>query len=382
MQVPALHTPQAHGATTTANGRLDYIDSLRGIASLLVIWLHVGEVFATVSRQGVWTYDAAAAINAGRVGVVLFFAISGFVIPSSLRATAGLGTRGALRAFAIHRFCRLYPAYWFSVLASCVLGWTFTQPIPTGTALANLTMVQTMFGVVDVIGLYWTLRIELVFYVLCAALFAIGVLHRPAWLAAGVLTGLAGYFGGNLLRYATGAGRAGFEWPEQIRQFPLYALFLSFMFWGALFRRWHDGELRLRADWGGAVLVGLPVLIFIMPVAALILSRWRPFPATDHLAHAVGIGLFILGATAFRLRGRIAPWLGAISYSLYLFHPIVFFGMYEVVRRRWGLMGLPVGAHVLIAMACTIAFAALTYYAIERPAIRFGRRIAPGRGPP
>ena len=64
--------------------RFSHIDALRGIAALLVIWLHVSEVFVHISpetaAQGTALYTVAWAVDVGRVGVVVFFAISGFVV--------------------------------------------------------------------------------------------------------------------------------------------------------------------------------------------------------------------------------------------------------------------------------------------------------------
>ena len=376
--IPSVATTvAAHASAIQATFRLDYIDSLRGIAALLVIWLHVSEVFVRLSTSGAWLYDAAWAINSGRVGVVLFFAISGFVIPSSLRSTAPGGAREALRAFLIHRFFRLFPVYWVSVLAACMLGWTLMQPFSVSTALMNLTMVQTVFGFPDVIGLYWTLRIELVFYALCAGLFVIGGLHWPAWLAAGVVAGLLCYVGGHALRRLIPSE----TWPEDLVQFPSYALFLAFMFWGALFRRWHDGRLHFAPTASAAVLVLFPLLVCTAPPLIALLNFWRPTRLGDTVAHALGLGTFILCTTCWRLRGPVGAWLGEISYSLYLFHPIVFYVLFELVRqgRVPALAGLHVGTYVFLSVLLTIGVASATYYGIERPAIRLGRRMAPGR---
>ena len=74
--------------------RYAHIDALRGIAVLFVVWLHVSEAYksiASVSSQ--WVYDVAHTINAGRIGVVIFFAISGFVISHSIKGDIKSGSK-------------------------------------------------------------------------------------------------------------------------------------------------------------------------------------------------------------------------------------------------------------------------------------------------
>src|SRR6218665_1482104 len=93
--------------------RLVHIDAMRAIAALLVVWVHIAETLAPVAGERGWVYDVARELNVGGIGVTMFFLISGFVIPSSLRDDRPRGEE--LRVFAIRRFFRLYPAFWFSL---------------------------------------------------------------------------------------------------------------------------------------------------------------------------------------------------------------------------------------------------------------------------
>ncbi|MDD5036702.1 MAG: acyltransferase [Methylococcaceae bacterium] len=162
------------------DSRLSHIDSLRGIAVILVVWMHVAEVFVGLSPQtresGGFLYDMARTVDFGRIGVVLFFSISGFVICKSL---SGNVIKGGMN-FLIRRFFRLFPAYWLSVPLGLVsVWWLFDKPISAKVALVGLTMTPSLFDTVPIMGHYWTLETELVFYVLCLALFILGILNRP-----------------------------------------------------------------------------------------------------------------------------------------------------------------------------------------------------------
>ena len=66
--------------------------------------------------------------------------------------------------------------------------------------------------------------------------------------------------------------------------------------------------------------------------------------------------------------------MGAISYSLYLFHPVVMYSMAWVIQHgdmAW-LQGWYTGAYMAVALLGTVALSALTYYGIELPAMRMG----------
>ena len=165
---PELRHPHA--------ARLPVLDGLRLIAALMVVSYHYtyrapgpwGEHTATVFS------DVGPVTGYGWLGVQLFFIISGFVICMS-------AWDRSLSAFAVSRVARLYPAYWFGVLATAslvaVLGPQSTLP-SAGRLLANLTMLQTPLGVPDIDGVYWTLWVELRFYVLIALLVWRGLTYR------------------------------------------------------------------------------------------------------------------------------------------------------------------------------------------------------------
>ncbi|MCB1887694.1 MAG: acyltransferase, partial [Rhodocyclaceae bacterium] len=225
---------------TAGSHRYLHVDALRAVAALLVVWLHSIEFFGRLSVGGDWVHTlAGGSLDLGRVGVVIFFAISGFVIPASLSDAPG-----AMKRFAVKRFFRLYPAYWVSVLLASALALAIADradPTPLQFA-ANLTMVQEFFGVVSVQGLYWTLHVELVFYALCALAWARGLGRAPAFLPAAVVVMLAGFVVCLVLaRLGGGKGSA-------IHTAGMYCLHLSIMFWGAIVRRWYDGASLVRAE--------------------------------------------------------------------------------------------------------------------------------------
>ncbi|WP_187291324.1 acyltransferase family protein [Cellulomonas flavigena] len=110
----------------------------------------------------------------GWLGVQVFFVISGLVITRS-------AAHGSLRTFVTSRAVRLLPAYWACVVLTARLRllWDDDRRPGAGEILLNLTMVQGQLGVPSLQVVFWTLLVELKFYLLVAAVLALGPLTRP-----------------------------------------------------------------------------------------------------------------------------------------------------------------------------------------------------------
>jgi peptidoglycan/LPS O-acetylase OafA/YrhL len=108
------------------------------------------------------------------IGVELFFLISGFVIcMTSWSRTLG--------HFFTSRVARLFPAYVAAVMGTAALLWLLpdrTDAPDHNTVAANLTMLQEFLGYQHIDTSYWTLVVELKFYLLFAVVVAFGVTYR------------------------------------------------------------------------------------------------------------------------------------------------------------------------------------------------------------
>ncbi|MDL4772832.1 acyltransferase family protein [Actinomadura xylanilytica] len=171
------------------------LDLLRFIAAGAVMLHHFAGVRSTVwaGRDGRKIFPELAPVaHFGYLGVELFFLISGFVILMSVWGRAP-------GDFAVSRIVRIFPAYWFSVLLGVVLflvtgaavPFRPDNPDPVGRFLPNLTMLQDGIGVLPLEVVYWTLWIELHFYVLIALLVWRGITYgrcvtfMVSWLLVG-----------------------------------------------------------------------------------------------------------------------------------------------------------------------------------------------------
>lgn len=356
-------TPAASGPAF-ASARLRHIDALRAIAALLVVCLHVTQSYAGIGASGQtpgrWMAELAQGLDIGRVGVVLFFLISGYVIPSSIHPDRP----APYATFAIRRFFRIYPAYWLSIpFCAFATWWLWGLPFTAGDFLVNLTLLQDVFGFRPASGVYWTLLVELVFYLLCIVLSIMGSLGAPLRIAslAGVLA----------VAHASGAFALWLGLPLS-RPLVFLPLHLSLMLCGTLLRLRGDGsELPARRRWLLPALLGFYLVLF--PFAA----AWVRGPVNNYVVStALGLALFLVGSQLPRIGTRWLAWLGGISYSIYLFHVPAYMPLY------WWLANRPVdswwraqhvGAYLATSIALTVMVAACVHRLVEQPGIRLGQ---------
>lgn len=359
--------------------RIGHIDSIRGIAALLVVYMHTTSLFMwfpEVKAQGTFLADLAAVFDFGRIGVLTFFAISGFVICPSLKGDRRIGTR----KFLISRFFRLYPAFWFSIILALLVMFVWRgRAIDLGQVLGNSFMLYSAFQVEPLQGLYWTLEVELVFYMLCLCLFLSGVLQKPAFLfLIGILLMAV-----QTLIFANPelATNISDTLSDHWKRMPWH---LSIMFWGGLFRVWYENRDAAYRFFG----LHVPVVALVVILAGLILLRpvlqveravenGAPLmKILEHMPYIFGIGLFVIGALYIKLNNPVMVWLGTISYSLYLLHPVAGRTLAWSIRKyfpQWADMHLSV--YLIVSVALTILLAAIAYYFVEKPAIAYGRSL-------
>ena len=169
--------------------RLFEIDVLRFMAALFVVLFHY-----TVSVKHAYNYNLfdSSGINTclgyGNLGVELFFLISGFVILLSAQNSLPLG-------FLKSRAIRLYPAF----LPICILTWVIGTWLVSGYDISfkklilNLSLIGTLFTDKYVSGVYWTLRVEIQFYMFILLILLLGKINRirvflNTWLILSIIT--------------------------------------------------------------------------------------------------------------------------------------------------------------------------------------------------
>lgn len=342
--------------------RYENIDALRAIAALAVVVQHFfGDILREGTNQDGVAYQLASAsvthFDAGRFGVVLFFLISGFVVPFSIRGV------NPLRRFAISRFFRLYPAMWLALLCLAFFAFLHGQPLAGKTVIANMTMLPSIFGQPWMSGAYWTLTIEIVFYLLSAGLFAFGVLYRPAVITAFAILLAAATAGPIFLRFF------GISIPIQY-----ISLHVSFLYLGLLLRMALVD--RLAGATVGALLVLLVQVVVLISIGGFSLSRQDGFFLVGTtpilVSYVAALCLFLFSVKTGKPQMPFLSWLGALSYSIYLFHGIAALVVFEMFPLTGEWTDGPIA---LVCLLLTLAISLFVYECLEKPMINLGYKF-------
>ncbi|MFB9832374.1 acyltransferase family protein [Actinoallomurus acaciae] len=403
--------PRAAGPRT----RLAWLDLLRGIAALVVALHHATYYYTPRWRAGLVNW-----FDPGTYGVLVFFLISGYIIPASLER------HGQVRSFWISRLLRIYPLLTTAcaimvlpfLLGARGLRAGLENYRPATAVLAHLTMLQDVLAVPNVINVLWTLSYEMLFYLLVVALFVTRTHRRSAPIA--VTLAAAAVVAGGVLPIAVLSRTVGTG--------PIVALATLVMATAITMTVSARPALRIGGAVTGGVLAlvlvsvngrigpwqGLVILAVMFTGTALYRAEHRQIPRRTAALSAglVLIGAIVAGilhaqvtmskaqADAFAVywtgsvllaavtfaagwalrRHRIPAWLtglGTISFSLYLLHPVLL-----MLSDQFG--GTPDhddAIRLAIFTAVLIMVSATTYRYIEAPFQRLARRIIRRSGP-
>ena len=290
----------------------------------------------------------------GLVGVFVFFTISGYLVTGSYLSTA------SPQRFALKRALRIFPGLWVNLLVTGLVLGPVVSALPLGNYFSdagltaffhnNLLLDATDTPLPGVIfsanqvgrivnGALWTLRYELMMYVMVLLLGVTGLLRLSVSI---FLLGL-GIAAIGFERALTPYGDLG-EW----------AWLVGFFAAGMCLRllrdaRWWDRRLALLALIGLAVSAWLHLFIMLFPLFGGYL--------TIYLARAHTERLDFLGRA------------GDLSYGLYIYGwPIE-----QAVVWATGDQ-LPWWQVFLLSLALAVAMAMLSWHGIEKRALRLGQR--------
>ena len=325
-------TPGADGATgpgepgpvAPGDRRLAHLDALRGVAIVLVVLYHAYARYPELIPFGARFADVPL-ISRGGIGVPLFFMISGFVILMTLERCRGFAD------FILRRWLRLFPAMLAcSLVIYATAGWFPERPLGTPVlrdVLPGLTFIEPLWwayvlgppqGVLE--GAFWSLFVEVKFYVLFAGLYFLAGSRRAIVAIFGLFL-LTRAFG--LATKVPALAAVDFEALRRIAE-QLSFDTLGWFAAGTLFYRYHEEGGRWRF---GAALA-----------AALIAAAAEGgLDTRDKLPGLFVVVLFASAAASVRVRALLANrfllLLGFASYPVYLLHENMLVAMIVQVGR-------------------------------------------------
>lgn len=331
--------------------RIEYLDSLRGIAALMVVTSHFLE---RTPLRDTWFLSH---FNLGQFGVVIFFILSGMVIPYSLG-----NSKQAIKKFITSRFFRLYPAYWFSVLFAVLSAIFFTDTFPELKIIAfNLTMIQSLFNIPDLFGVYWTLIIELIFYVLCVLLFVSKLLHN---IFCSLIISIVMLLVASIAAYM--------RWQLEMKIPVAIPLAMSLMFFGVLWREAtinnNKRALNYSIIWICSFIVMLPAICFLAYSKSFGFSE---NPIAYWATYTCALLFFLLFTSKIKMLSRYLVFLGTISYSLYLLHQFFL----ELISSNTNMGSCFSLVHFCLYITMVIIASTISYFSIEKTSVKFGRNI-------
>jgi exopolysaccharide production protein ExoZ len=327
------------------------MEGLRGLAVLLVFFVHFYALFAHNLRGGSWLHEVFHFLGViGNTGVDLFFVMSGYLIYGALiRREVGYW------GFTRRRVERIYPTF----LVVFVIYLIFSMLLPAenkihGTVLtaglyvlANLLLLPGIFAIKPIVTVAWTLSYEFLFYLTIPLLIAAARMRRWKgeyrlavfvflWILVGVML---------LIR----------ETDNRSRMISFVTGIILFEVVNQSKGRW----LLHRAGEFLAVAIVLGAWCFYYHVHVV---QSRSFANPLFSLYLLSTAFFFFSFYSFRFDGplqTIFSWapirsLGNMSYSYYLIHGITLEGLALV----FGAFRLPRSSPYIALLALTVGFAA------------------------
>jgi peptidoglycan/LPS O-acetylase OafA/YrhL len=363
-------------ASAEPGRRLAAVDGLRGLSALAIFvfhgWLYTmpGEPTAA-NRSTVSEY----ALHELRLGLVAFFVLSGFLLYRPwLKAALGDGPRPDVLAYARSRTARIAPAYYLALVGSIALLWGLSDSpgvrLPPAGELPLFAVFAQNFSPNSVMKLdppMWSLTVEVTFYVLLPLVGLLAARLPRRRLAQAAVPGTFIAIGLAYNWYIAGRGLG----PVASKTLPAMAAYFGAGMVAALLVHGRRPRARARGVLlgAGAAVVALDAALKASVTAGL-LDVGDAVVILRDLPSAAGFAMLTAALSVTTRQGllssRAAVGLGTISYGFYLWHvPVLVF------LRGHGLLPLDPVLGTLVALGPSLGLAALSWFALERPAMRW-----------
>lgn len=351
------------------------VDNLRGVAVLLVVIYH----FFVILGIGYSRYF----ITWGGLGVDIFFIISGFLIFNSYeKGYETFGFKKGLKVYFINRFFRIVPAYYFNLVIILLIVPFFITDYSFLFSLNFLKQVIGHLGFLAYIiyrdngwglnGAYWTLSIEVLWYLIVPIIFFYGSSYRRLLFLISlsflyVISLEIGLM--NSLLAISMPDRIFNVSIELMKWWFYHQLPGQFLFFGIgilLCKMHKEHKLGYLEKYIYAKLHYLPIRYIFYLVSLLLVFivgglQLNSFILRTFVMAFVSSAIFIFLFFAKQREHGVFSWIGKISYSIYLWHfPLLAIGKKINILHHVSLFSCG-----LIFASMLLTISSLSYYFIE-----------------
>ena len=338
------------------------IEAWRGFAALMVVWVHWGPTLG-------WPMGI---MHFAFTGVDLFFVLSGFVFAPTLFA----GQTPALRAYAIRRAARIYPAYLAALALYALLAWHAGRPLLHLPEHLLMLQMQSREMVFYYNPVFWSLPAEVSFYAL-VPLLALWLSRDTRWRWP-LLFALALALRLALVRPADGAAQ---NWAY-LSLHHLPGLLVEFLLGAWVWQRHTAVPLHAPCRTPAWVLAALGIAGWLaLALLYLQLERWSGISdwRNGQIALAAAVCFALVLRASLRcpapavgsLAWHCGRWAGKLSYPLYLLHTAWLIPAHALLAHGWSRWLVST-----LAIAGLLASCWILHQWVEEPARQIGRRWA------
>lgn len=388
----------SNGFDTKSDGGLAYIDMLRGFAILGVLLVHslMGAGAAGLNKLPVYIEWL---LLAGKHGVTLFFVVSAFTLMRSMHIRID-EEHMPIQKYFVRRFFRIAPAYYFVLIIVFILYGTgfpgYTNPqdatLTWPDLATHMLFVNSLFPFYtnDFLGVEWSVSTEFMFYVLLPFIFLwlhktstanqaitkIGILYLVSIVLYWLMFFKGGYFqalGGSFVSQVFSA------WSYFFIATHLQAFIVGVAMWLVIHLKEGNHQVADRRLQTKLALAGLVCL----GIAGAYIEGYKANNAYIVWGGLIFWGL-LSGAYIYVLNSlrptnvaglRVLTGLGKVSFSLYLVHFPIFYGLSKFTKV-WRITQIPEVDFLLyeiVVFGLAYLLARMLFHFVEKPGMELGR---------
>ncbi len=355
------------------------INGLRFIAAFLVIVHHTENM---KSLLGMSNYAGVPFIHIiGKLGVILFFVLSGFLITYLLLIEKRDTHAVSIKNFYIRRILRIWPLYYLIIILGLFVYPNFSffdlpiQGAQSGTLkyilffliFPNLALAMSIK--VPFISLTWSIGVEEQFYIIWP-----NVLKRFKPKLQLFFVVLVVYLAIKMMLYFFMSYNNGNLLIEIVYNF-WNSFVISAMAIGAIFAYLGFKDRDAITDFLFKKHVQLGAYIIVL----MLFATGYEFPLLHYECYSILFGVIILNlacnpSSILKLEFKILNYLGKISYGLYMFHPIAIFLILKLLVKNNLVVNYV--AILIFIIALTSFLAALSYHIYEERFIKAKKKFS------